>query len=89
MESSKDESQDNVEGPFQNAPFIDWSYESGHRATSPHGNRSAAKAPRRLPRKMMKPREYLYLNILIGDFVAELIIGSQKTKRGEEKIETY
>lgn len=37
----------------------------------------------------MKSREYLYLNVLIGDFVDELIIGSQKIKQGEEKIETY
>lgn len=39
-------------------------------------NRKAAKAPGGLPRKIMNPREYLYLNVLTGDFVDELIVGT-------------
>lgn len=66
----------NVEGTSQNAPRPDQSCESGHRATRADGHRSAAEAPGRLPRKIMKPREYLYLNVLAVDFVDELIIGT-------------
>lgn len=57
-------------------PHAQTSCESGHRATSADGHRSAAEAPGRLPRKIMKPREYLYLSALTVDFVDELIIGT-------------
>ena len=43
--------------------------------TSPDGNRRAANAPGGLPRKITNSRgEYLYLNVLTGDFVDALII---------------
>lgn len=48
---------------------------------SPDGNRKAKKLQEGQPMKIMKPREYLYLNVLTGDFVDELIIGTQKTKQ--------
>lgn len=71
---------------MQNVPTTDQNYDSGCRVTSPDGNRRAAKAPGELPRKITNPRgEYLYLNVLTGDFVDALIIGTQNTKRNTKK----
>lgn len=75
QDGSKEKCQDNFEGTSENTPLTDQNCESGHRATSPDGNKRAAKAPGGLPKKIMKPREYLYLNALTEDFVDELITG--------------
>lgn len=62
---------------MQNVPTTGQNYDSGCRVTSPDGNRRAANAPGGLPRKITNSRgEYLYLNVLTGDFVDALIIGT-------------
>lgn len=61
---------------MQNVPTTGQNYDSGCRVTGPDGNRRAANAPGGLPRKKTNPREYLYLNVLTGDFVDALITGT-------------
>lgn len=68
--------QNNVERTSQNVPLIDQNCESGHRATSPDGNRNTTEVPGGLPRKITKPREYLYFNVLTENFADKLITGT-------------
>lgn len=69
--SSKDRLQDIPDGSL-----TDSNCESGHRANIPDGNWSTAEVPEELPRKITKPREYQYLNVLTGDFADKLIIST-------------